>query len=29
MNDREKQFEDFVRDIKFDDTPDANHRDKL
>ncbi len=29
MNDNEKQFEDFVRKIKFDDTPDPNHRDKL
>jgi len=24
-----KQFEDFIRDIKFDDTPDPEHRDKL
>ena len=29
MTDNEKQFEDFVRQIKFDDTPDPNHRDKL
>jgi hypothetical protein len=29
MNDNEKQFEDFVRDIKFNDTPDPEHRDKL
>ena len=29
MNDSEKQFEDFVSDIKFDDTPDSGHRDKL
>jgi len=29
MTDNEKQFEDFVREIKFDDTPDPNHRDKL
>jgi hypothetical protein len=29
MNDKEKQFEDFVRGIKFDDTPDPKHRDKL
>lgn len=29
MNDEERQFEEFVRGIKFDDTPDPNHRDKL
>ena len=29
MNDNEKQFEDFVSNIKFDDTPDADHRNKL
>jgi len=29
MNDSEKQFENFVRGIKFDDTPDPEHRDKL
>ncbi len=29
MNDNEKQFEDFVRGIKFDDSPDYSHRDKL
>ncbi len=29
MNDNEQQFEDFVSKIKFDDTPDPNHRDKL
>jgi outer membrane lipoprotein-sorting protein len=29
MNDDEKQFEDFIRGIKFDDTPDSDHRDKL
>jgi len=29
MNDNEKQFEDFVRKIKFDDSPDPEHRDKL
>ncbi len=29
MNDKEKQFEEFVRTIKFDDTPDHSHRDKL
>jgi outer membrane lipoprotein-sorting protein len=29
MIDNEKEFEDFVRQIKFDDTPDPNHRDKL
>jgi len=29
MNDSEKQFEKFVRGIKFNDTPDPNHRDKL
>lgn len=29
MADNEKQFEDFVRGIKFDDTPDRNHRDRL
>ena len=29
MNDNEKQFEDFVSNIKFDDTPDLKHRDKL
>ena len=29
MNDNEKQFEDFVSNIKFDDTPDPDHRNKL
>lgn len=29
MSDKEKQFENFVRDISFDDTPNPNHRDKL
>ncbi|MDT8300113.1 MAG: hypothetical protein RQ760_01435 [Sedimentisphaerales bacterium] len=29
MNNNEKQFEDFVGNIKFDDTPDPKHRDKL
>jgi outer membrane lipoprotein-sorting protein len=29
MNDDERQFEDFVSNIKFDDTPDLSHRDKL
>lgn len=29
MNNNEKQFEDFIRGIRFDDTPDPNHRDKL
>jgi len=29
MDDKEKQFENFVRGIKFDDTPDASHRDRL
>jgi len=29
MNDNERQFEDFVSNIKFDDTPDPDHRDKL
>jgi len=29
MNDNEKQFEDFVSNIKFDDTPDLKHRDRL
>ncbi len=29
MNDNEKQFEDFVRQIEFDDSPDYSHRDKL
>jgi hypothetical protein len=29
MNDNEKEFEKFVREIKFDDTPDLSHRDKL
>jgi len=29
MNDSEKQFEKFVRGIKFDDISDPNHRDKL
>jgi len=29
MDDNEKQFEDFVGNIKFDDTPDPDHRDKL
>ena len=29
MDDKEKQFEDFVRQIEFDDTPDPNHRDRL
>ncbi|MHC4726561.1 MAG: hypothetical protein ACYS17_04975, partial [Planctomycetota bacterium] len=29
MNDNEKQFEDFVSNIKLDDIPDPKHRDKL
>lgn len=29
MTDEEKEFENLVRDIRFDDTPDYNHRDKL
>ena len=29
MNDDERQFEDFVSNIKFDDTPDTGHRNKL
>jgi len=29
MNDDEKQFKDFVSNIKLDDTPDHNHRNKL
>ena len=29
MDNVEKQFEDFIRNIKFDDAPSANHRDKL
>ncbi|MBN1392786.1 MAG: hypothetical protein JW947_08300 [Sedimentisphaerales bacterium] len=29
MNDNEKQFENFVRGIKFDDNPDYKHRDRL
>jgi hypothetical protein len=29
MNDNERQFEDFIRQTKFDDTPDANHRGRL
>lgn len=29
MGDNEKQFEKFIRGIKFDDTPDPNHRDRL
>lgn len=29
MSDNEKEFENFVRGIKFDDTPDSSHRDKL
>jgi len=29
MDDKEKQFEDFVRQTKFDDAPDPNHRDRL
>jgi len=29
MTDYEKQFEKFARDIKFDDSPDYSHRDKL
>ena len=29
MNDEERQFEDFVSNIKFDDTPDPKHRNKL
>lgn len=29
MNDNEKQFKDFVSNIKLDDTPDTNHRDML
>ncbi len=29
MNDNERQFENFVSNIKFDETPDPSHRDKL
>ncbi|MFH1882212.1 MAG: hypothetical protein ABIL62_05825 [Planctomycetota bacterium] len=29
MNNDERQFEDFVSNIKFDDTPDSDHRNKL
>jgi hypothetical protein len=29
MNDKEKEFENLVRDVRFDDTPDYNHRKKL
>jgi hypothetical protein len=29
MVDNEKQFEDFIRGVKFDDTPDPDHRDRL
>jgi len=29
MNSDERQFEDFISNIKFDDNPDAGHRDKL
>ena len=29
MNDSERQFEEFIHGIKFDDTPDSAHRDKL
>jgi len=29
MNNDERQFEDFVNNIKFDDTPDRNHRERL
>jgi hypothetical protein len=29
MNDDERQFQDFVSNIKFDDSPDPSHRDKL
>ncbi len=29
MNDDERQFENFVSNIKFDDTPDSDHRNKL
>jgi len=29
MNDNERQFEKFIHGIKFDDTPDHDHRDKL
>lgn len=29
MNDNERQFANFARDIKFDDTPDPKHRDEL
>jgi len=29
MDDNEKEFEKFVREIKFDDTPDPSHREKL
>ena len=29
MNDNERQFEDFVSNINFDETPDPSHRDKL
>ena len=29
MTDKEKEFKNFVRDIRFDDKPDHNHREKL
>ena len=29
MTDREKEFENLIRDIRFDDVPDYNHREKL
>lgn len=29
MTDDERQFEDFIRDIKFDESPDPTHRDRL
>ena len=29
MNDNERKFEDFVSNIKFDDAPNPDHRDKL
>lgn len=29
MNDNKRQFEDFISNIRFDDTPDPSHRDKL
>lgn len=29
MNNREKEFENYVRGVRFDDTPEYNHRDKL